>query len=218
MRNKVETKKGKKGRPARLTTTPSDVDFLGDDLDFLPEEPHAEPAGAAGDGVTADDALGLYLKQMGSIRMLNRLKRARWPVAWSWSGAVTGGGPCRAGRFWPGWWTYFSAVQAGEVAIERVIDAVPSLGLNGEEIGTRLPKHLEELQRALQQASLDLRELGREKMPSRRSQLRRVLRRLTPGGTGGRGIVAAHRDADRLGERAETPGRHGPLGGVRFQL
>ncbi len=177
MRNKSDTKKREKGCAASTAWASSERVFLGEGLDFLPEEAPTEQVEAAGDGLFADDALGLYLKQMGAIRMLDRLEES----------AVTGRLELVRSRYRRAAlssWAVLSRlvdvlqrVHAGEVAIERVIDVVPSLGLNGDEIGTRLPQHLEELRRALQQASLDLRELARAAAPARQQQLRRALRR-----------------------------------------
>src|SRR6516225_2236923 len=50
--------------------------------EFCPDDGVVEPVGgpvaaAAGDGASTDDALGLYLRQMGAIPMLNREKELK---------------------------------------------------------------------------------------------------------------------------------------------
>src|SRR5207245_39398 len=110
--------------------TPSalhDVDRVGD------EEEAAAPAENGEDSHGADDALGLYLRQMGAIPLLNReqelslarrleLKRKRYRRAalsnWQVLGQVFG---------------MFERVHAGQLAVDPTIDVVTSLGLSREQ-------------------------------------------------------------------------------------
>src|SRR5207245_10605671 len=86
-----------------------------------------------------DDALGLYLRQMGAIPLLNRqqelelaqrldLARARYRHAalcsWKVLGLMV---------------STFERVRAGQMAIAPVIDVVTSVGLSRDEILARLP-------------------------------------------------------------------------------
>ncbi len=114
--------------------------------DFFPQAPAEE------DTPSADDALGLYLQQMGSIPMLSRaeetelttrLERARQ----------------RYRRAALSSWTVlarlvvtFERIQAAELSLDRAIDTVASLGLTGEAVRERLPHHLEALRALCEEA------------------------------------------------------------------
>src|SRR5215831_3040513 len=114
-------------RTARAETLESAL--TADDA-FTPEAEAAEDH----DAHAADDALGLYLRQMGAIPLLNReqelalaerleRKRRRYRHAalanWRTLGAVT---------------DLFERILADEVALDPAIDVVKTLGLSREEI------------------------------------------------------------------------------------
>src|SRR5581483_119527 len=120
-----------------------------------PEAPAAAEEVELDNGNSPDDALGLYLRQMGAIPLLNRdqeltlarrLERLR-------------------GRFrraaLSNWDTLarvldlFSRVQAGTVAIDPVIDVIASLGLRREQSLKRLPYNLRTLRHLLKKAVAD---------------------------------------------------------------
>jgi RNA polymerase primary sigma factor len=122
----------------------------------------------------ADDALGLYLKQMGAIPLLSREKelalairleqardRYRHAVLFSW-------------------WTLrrvvnvFEAVQAGETPIDPQIDAVQSLGLTRDAILARLPANLRTLKRLLAGAAKDFSIYQRTRTLVGRARVRRT--------------------------------------------
>jgi RNA polymerase primary sigma factor len=105
------------------------------------------------DGPAAGDALGLYLQQMAAIPMLNRRQelelaqrleriRRRYRHAALCS-----------------WWVVsrvldtFERGLAGQVNLERSVDVVPSLGLTHEGIRARLPHHLPELRRLMDEGT-----------------------------------------------------------------
>src|SRR6202011_5144464 len=88
---------------------------------------------------SADDALGLYLRQMGAIPLLSRKEeldlaqrletaRRRYPHAallnWQILVRVL---------------ETFQRVQSGELAVDPTIDVVTSLGLSREKILARMP-------------------------------------------------------------------------------
>jgi RNA polymerase primary sigma factor len=116
------------------------------DADFVPDHVEEEaPAQAGGGG--ADDALGLYLKQMGAIPLLNRdkelalatrLENARRRYR-------------RAVLFC--WWAQervvamFERIHAGLMPIDPQIDVVHSLNLDRETIQKRLPYNLRTLKK-----------------------------------------------------------------------
>jgi RNA polymerase primary sigma factor len=118
---------------------------------FAPAESTGAP-GPADEHLSADDALGLYLQQMGAIPMLSRqeetalaerLEKARRRYRHA---ALSN-------------WTFlarvaetFALVQSGKLSLERTIDVFPSLGLTAEAVRERLSRHLEELQTLLREA------------------------------------------------------------------
>jgi RNA polymerase primary sigma factor len=121
----------------------------------LPEwdEDQAPTRSAGGDGVAADDALGLYLRHMGSIPLLNRQQegelterverlrqRYRHAVLCSW--------PVLARLV-----ERFSDVEAGLLQLERQIDEVPSLGVSRDSVRRRLPEHLAQLRQLLEESA-----------------------------------------------------------------
>ena len=96
-----------------------------------------------------DDALGLYLRQMGAIPLLNRsqelalaqrleAKRDRFRRA-----ALT------SPRILERVYQTFQRVNEGQLAIDPTIDSVASLGLSREEILARIPTHLRTLKQLL---------------------------------------------------------------------
>jgi RNA polymerase primary sigma factor len=108
------------------------------------------------DGVEAEDTLGLYLKQMAAIPMLNReqelevvrslevaRRRYRRAALWSWDiiGQVI---------------DTFERIEAGELVLDRTVDVVPSLDLTVERIRQRLPHHLPALRQLYQEAKAEL--------------------------------------------------------------
>jgi RNA polymerase primary sigma factor len=99
------------------------------------------------DGPTADDALGLYLQQMGNIPLLTRAQelelsqrleqvraRYRHAVLFNWSVLA------RVVEV-------FQRIHQGEASLERMVDVFPGLGLTAERIRARLARHLNKLRR-----------------------------------------------------------------------
>lgn len=138
---------------------PADDDFA----------PHEEEVVSHGGG--ADDALGLYLKQMGAIPLLNRdselhlamrLERARLRYR-------------RAVMF--SWWahdrliTLFESIGNGLVAIDPQIDVVNSVGLTRERILARMPHNISTLKSLRRAASKDFAAHQRARSDEGRSRL-----------------------------------------------
>jgi RNA polymerase primary sigma factor len=107
----------------------------------------------------ADDALGLYLQQMGSIPMLRRdeelalaerLERLRRRYR---RGALANWGVIARVI------DAFRAVQDGGQVLERMIDVVPSQGLSADRVRARLSRHLRRLDRLRAQADAAYRRL-----------------------------------------------------------
>jgi RNA polymerase primary sigma factor len=120
--------------------------MIADDL-YDADFPHETAEEATGSGGGADDALGLYLKQMGAIPLLNRekelslatrLEKARQRYR-------------RAVLF--SWWSVeriiglFERIHAGQIPIDPQIDVVHSLKLDRDTITARLPHNLRTLKK-----------------------------------------------------------------------
>lgn len=139
-----------------------------DEHDAGPEEGSPSVSGP-------DDALGLYLRQMGAIPLLNRseeltlakvLERTRrrfrhaalfnWPIILKAMEA-------------------FHRIRDGKLAVDPTIDVVTSLGLTREQILARMPHNLKTLARVCSRANSDFRILLRTKSSSGQARLRRCL-------------------------------------------
>ena len=124
-------------------------------------------------GGGADDALGLYLKQMGAIPLLNRDKELRLATALENARRRYR----RAILF--SWWALgrligiFERVQAGQMPIDPQIDVVNSLGLDRETILARLPHNLRTLQKMLATARKDFGIFVRTRSDAGRSRVQR---------------------------------------------
>lgn len=130
--------------PHSFHRNPSDRDRSGDeeglDAELTPAE--QEELGSRG----ADDTLGLYLRQMGSIPMLKRpaeievaarLERVRNRFRFA---------ALRCGFIVNRAVHTFSAIQAGQLAIDPQIDVVTTANLRRDQILRRMPIHLPTLE------------------------------------------------------------------------
>lgn len=124
-----------------------------------------------------DDGLSTYLKQMGSIPLLDRQeelelvtrldtarRRYRHAAFWGWGVLAQAVGA-------------FERLRSGELSLERNIDVVTSLNLTAARIGKRLPRNLGRLSALCQDARLLFERLLRTRSQTERSRLRRVLRK-----------------------------------------
>jgi RNA polymerase primary sigma factor len=154
---------------------------------FLHEQSGAEDDSANDDGLTAapefaddegqsaDDPLGLYLRQMGSIPLLSRQqelalaqrlefarRRYRRAALWSWTviGHVV---------------ETFERVLAGQMAVDPTIDVVASLGLSREQILARMPHNVRTLRHLMTEAAAEYRLLLRAHSHAAEARLRRAL-------------------------------------------
>jgi len=125
-----------------------------------------------------DDALGLYLRQMGAIPLLNReqelalakrleYRRSRYRRAallnWRTVRKVV---------------ETFDRIHAGQLPIDPNIDVVTTLNLSRDKILARLPHNLRTLHRLLDKAETRFGDFLRERTNGRRSRMRRELWRL----------------------------------------
>ncbi len=158
-------------------TKPTATSFEGysdPDMDDARRQEDAETAkGLSG----PDDALGMYLRQMGAIPLLTRDKelalakrletarrRYRRAVLFSWLALHKVH-------------ETFTRVRAGKLALDPTIDVVATLGLTRERILARMPYNLRTLGRLLDTAVLDFRAAQRTKSGPSRLRLRRSLLR-----------------------------------------
>jgi RNA polymerase primary sigma factor len=136
-----------------------------------------EPTAPEAEGQLGDNALGLYLRQMGTISMLNRkqelelaqrleVARQRYRHAALCNWAVLAHVA-----------ETFEQIQAGEVPLDRTVDVMPGLGLTSEVIRGRLPAHLHSLQQLLAEADAKIRLWLDAGMPALTHAQRRCWRR-----------------------------------------
>ena len=151
--------------------------------DFAPEEPDEElplldEAAEALEGEdthAADDALGLYLRQMGAIPLLDRkqelalaerleTKRQRYRLAalcnWRTIGLMVG---------------TFERVLAGQTPLDPTIDVVATLKRSRDDIQKRMPANVRTLGHLVRQADDDFRTYLRTTSAPQRLRLRREM-------------------------------------------
>jgi RNA polymerase primary sigma factor len=170
----------------RVDAKPTAVPWAEPPTAFVPEEPASAgldeevPAAAEGheEENAPDDALGLYLRQMGAIPLLNREqelalakrlehKRNRYRRAallnWRTLRKVV---------------ETFERILAGQLPIDPNIDVVTTLNLSRDKILARMPHNLKTLKRLLAKAETRFSDFLRERTSTRRARMRRELWRL----------------------------------------
>lgn len=159
-------------RPIAPQHEPEGVD------DVLDEEMVEQvEASASEETLSADDALGLYLQQMGSVPLLNReeelelserlertRRRYRRAALWNWSVLAQV-------------LDTFEQIRAGQLSLERTIDVVPSQQLDARRVSRRLPGHLTALRRMVEEAKAGFVRILGSKAPASRTRLRHEQRR-----------------------------------------
>ncbi len=141
----------------------------------LDDMPPGEVDEESDDAHAPDDALGLYLRQMGAIPLLNRdqelalakqleMRRRRYRHAamssWRTLARVL---------------ETFERVQAGQLALDPTIDVVNTLGLSRENILKRMPHHTRTLRHLVDEAEKEFRDLQRATSGAARARIRRQL-------------------------------------------
>jgi len=163
-----------KVRKEEQLTPPAPVAFHDDEVDEkevsapVDEQETSELSGP-------DDALGLYLRQMGAIPLLNRDEELKLAIHLEQT-------RIRYRRAALATWLTIERVletmrrvQAGEQAIDPMIDVVTSLNLSREQILARMPHNLRTLQHLVDAAANDFRALQRTTTTAGRFRLRRQL-------------------------------------------
>ncbi len=159
--------------------TESEYDVLAVPRDGEPplvdELPVGEVEEPEDDSHSPDDALGLYLRQMGAIPLLNRkqelhlaqqleMRRSRYRHA-----ALSS------------WRTLAKVVEAfdrvlhGDLALDPTIDVVNTLGLTRENILKRMPHHIPTMRTLVREADADFRDMLKATSAASRARLRRQL-------------------------------------------
>jgi len=176
-------------------TTELESEGLGsEDALFLDDLPPGEVDDSDEEGNAADDALGLYLRQMGAIPLLSReqelalaqqleyhRERYRHSALSNWLTLerVTDA---------------FRRVAAGQLALDPTIDVVKTLGLTRENILKRIPHHVPTLQHLIRQADSDFKDLLKATSAKERGK---AMRRLY------RGLCKARKLAEELAPRID---------------
>jgi len=145
------------------------------ELPVADELPPGELDAEDEDAHAPDDALGLYLRQMGAIPLLNRdqelalamqleMRRRRYRLAalssWRTIASVV---------------DTFERVQKQELALDPTIDVVNTLGLTRENILKRMPHHLPLLRHLVKGADAGFRDLLKATTATARGRIRRDL-------------------------------------------
>jgi len=160
------------------TDTDNDSDSNEEETEsLLPDDvpPPGDLEDADEDAHSPDDALGLYLRQMGAIPLLTRdqelalaerleMRRRRYRHAalscWRTLAKVV---------------ETFERVQKGQLALDPTIDVVNTLGLSRENIQKRIPLNVKTLKQIIQKADEDFCSLQRATSNAARNRLRREL-------------------------------------------
>jgi RNA polymerase primary sigma factor len=132
------------------------------------------------DGPSADDALGLYLQQMGNIPLLTRdqelelaqrLERVRGryrrAVLYNWSVLTKV-------------IETFERIHEGEATLERMVDVFPGLGLTADRIRGRLTRHLNKLRKLHAEAQTNAHEADTRSARRKLRQAVRLAEELSP--------------------------------------
>jgi RNA polymerase primary sigma factor len=169
---------GKGGRGLFEDGTETEYDLIAVPRDGEPvhvDDLHADAEEAEDDSHSPDDALGLYLRQMGAIPLLNRkqelhlaqqleMRRSRYRHAalscWRTLAKVV---------------ETFDRVLRGDLALDPTIDVVNTLGLTRENIQKRMPVHIPTMRNLIREADADFRDLLKATSAASRARLRRAL-------------------------------------------
>jgi RNA polymerase primary sigma factor len=161
-----------RNRLTAVNMTVAEADSLGS-----AEPSYMEEDVVVAHGTGVDDALGLYLKQMGSIPLLSRdrelalairlenaRRRYRRAVLFNWVVLRKV-------------YDKFQEVKAGAIPLDPHIDVINSLGLTREHLAERLPHVLRGLGKLLQTAGRDFKLYQGTRSAAGRFKLRRVIGR-----------------------------------------
>src|SRR5262249_4445210 len=126
-----------------------------DDIDELDERSSASEAEETGDGGSqgADDALGLYLRQMGAIPLLNRAQELALAKQLEAARRRFRHAALSSGVILRRVLDTFERIHNGQLTLDPMIDVVTSLGLSRDRILARLPFNLRSLKQVVKKLS-----------------------------------------------------------------
>ncbi|HEY7313283.1 MAG TPA: sigma-70 family RNA polymerase sigma factor [Gemmataceae bacterium] len=146
-----------------------------DDAEDAASEEPAAPTEAEGEDAHApDDALGLYLRQMGAIPLLSRDQELALAERLEWKRRRYRHAAMMNWRTLAAIVDTFERVRAGQLALDPTIDVVTTLGLSRERILQRMPHNLKTLHKLIEGANADFRNL-RSGSPGGQNRVRRDL-------------------------------------------
>src|SRR5437667_178858 len=148
-----------------------DVGLSTDDAPAAAEETAEGESGSNG----ADDALGLYLRQMGAIPLLTRDQELALAQRLETARSRFRHAALCSGHILRRVLQTFERVQAGQLAIDPTIDVVTSLNLSRSQILARMPHNLPTLARVLQKLTADFPESLRADSAAAKFRWRRKL-------------------------------------------
>jgi len=124
-----------------------------------------------------DDALGLYLRQMGAIPLLTRSQELSLAQRLETARRRFRLGALSSWHVLDRVLDMFEAVQARRLPLDPAIDVVTSMGLSRAEIVSRMPLHLRRLRQVRAEAAAEFKVLLRTTTPGAHARLVRSLRR-----------------------------------------
>jgi RNA polymerase primary sigma factor len=157
-----------------------------DDMERAWDEPFAEPDfvetdhhelidrethGEETEGTSSADPFGLYLHQMGSIPMLKRKDELELTKRLDWLKTRYRRAALSSAFVLARVAETFERIRAGQGALDRTIDEVPSAGLTSAHVRLRLTRYLRKLRELLAEAEKEFSRLQRPR--SRAEALRR---------------------------------------------
>jgi RNA polymerase primary sigma factor len=155
-----------------------DADETSDEGPILVEDmPPGEAEEGEEDSHAPDDALGLYLRQMGAIPLLSRDEELVLAKKLEYHRSRFRNATLASWRTMYKVVDAFERVQRGQLALDPTIDVVNTLGLTRENILKRIPHHLPTLRHILKGADRDFSEMLKASTSAARGKLRRALYR-----------------------------------------
>jgi RNA polymerase primary sigma factor len=137
-------------RPELAAGAPPAEEMEDEEVD-LPEGEEEEKATRDEEVSGPDDALGLYLRQMGAIPLLDREQELALAERLEFTRERFRRAALSSVRILQRVVSTFEKVQAGALPLDPTIDAITSLNLTREQILKRIPHHVPTLKRLLRQ-------------------------------------------------------------------
>lgn len=173
IRNSTMRRPSHSGKSAAPAYAGRDDFDRADDAPFPDDLPDDTQAAVGEDG--PDDALGLYLRQMGSIPLLNRAQELELAKRLEFARDRFRRAALLNGVVLQRVLATFEKVREGKLAIDPTIDVVTSLGKSREQILKRLPYAVRTLRQVLNRWTADFPESLRAESATSKHRWRHVL-------------------------------------------